>query len=221
MAERREQTEIGRRETAPPADGKGVFRDILAGMTPVRALPDTGFEPHLAALDEGILLHHHRIGALRHRRPGEDANSLAAFNGTLKGMAGGGAAANRQHRLTLGRQISVHDRESVDGAIGVRRQVESGDAIGSEDAASALGDRHRLDLDDGGNALGDQRQRGIDAEELAAEGKAVIAQLCHAPNPRWPAMKRATVGGSPSGNSGNGAASGSSEAIATTCGSSG
>jgi hypothetical protein len=81
--------------------------------------------------------------------------------------------------------------------------------------------QHHLFADHRRDPRLDQRERRVDAEQRAAEGKAIVAQLRHGASPRWSEMNAATAPGSPSGNSGIGAAIGSSEAIATTCGSSG
>src|SRR6266446_1071122 len=115
----------------------------------------------------------------------------------------------------------MREGEAVDGAVGVRRHIELGDDIAREDAPGRLRQRYRLFVNHGRDPRLDQRERRVDAEQCAAEGKAIIAQLRHDPNPRWSAMNAATAPASPSGKSGIGAASTSSEAIATTCGSSG
>src|SRR5262249_34302627 len=76
-------------------------------------------------------------------------------------------------------------------------------------------------LDDRGDTLLDKLQRLGNRQQGVAKGKAIVAQLRHQPSPKWSRIKAATAGGSPSGNNGNGTSNVSSEAMATTCGSSG
>ena len=150
-----------------------------------------------------------RIASPRRNRPAER-------------MAGGGAARHGQYGLPIREQIGMGDRKTVDGAVGVRRHVDPGDQIARQDAPGSSGKRHGLRLDDRRDPLLDQRERGVDAEQRAAERKAIVAQLGHfveAADDRE--MNAATAAGSPSGSSGTGAANGSSEATATIHGSSG
>ncbi len=69
------------------------------------------------------------------------------------------------------------DRETVDGAVGVRRHVNSGDQILSQDAPGSSGKRQGLRLDNRRDPLLDQRERRVHAEQRAAECKAIVAQL--------------------------------------------
>ena len=135
-------------------------------------------------------------------------------------MPGGGAPGDRQYRVAVGQQIGMSYGIAVDRAVGVRRHVDLGDQVAGENAAARSGKRHDLLADDRRYPLVDQRERRVDAEQRAAEGKAILAQLRHDPSPRWSSMKPATAAGSASESNGNGAANGSSEAIATIWGSS-
>ena len=76
------------------------------------------------------------------------------------------------------------DRETVDGAVGVRRHVDAGDQIPRQDAPGSSGKRQGLGLDDRRDPLLDQRERGVHAEQRAAERKAIVAQLRHFVRPR-------------------------------------
>ena len=152
-------------------------------MAAVGALLDAGLDPHLAAVDDAILLHHHGVGALGHRRAGEDADRLAARDRPPERMPGGGPPADRQHGVAVRQQVGMRQREAVDGAVGMRRHVDAGDQVARQDAAGRGGERHRLGVDDGGDALLDQRQCRVDAEQRAAKGKAIVAELRHQHEP--------------------------------------
>ena len=69
-AQRRRQSDIGRLEPATGRQRDDAFGDILAGMAAVGALLDTGIKANLPAFDDAILLHHHRVGAIRHQGHG-------------------------------------------------------------------------------------------------------------------------------------------------------
>ena len=190
-------------------------------MAAVGALLDAGGKPHPPGLDDAILLHHHRVGAVRHRRAGEDPDRLAANGRAVERVAGGGAPADGQYRVLVGQQIGMRYRVAINRAVGVRRNIHLRDQVAGENAAARLAERRRRLLDDRRHPLIDQLERRIDPEQGAAEGEAILAQLRHHPNPRWSSMKPAIAAGSASESNGNGAANGSSEAIATMCGSSG
>src|SRR3954463_9360522 len=98
------------------------------------------------------------------------------------------------------------DRVTVDRAVRVRRHIDRRHQIARENAAAGLGKRRLLLGNDRRDPLPDQVERGIDAEQCAAESKAVFAELCHHASPRWSAMKAATAPASPSGSNGNGTA---------------
>ena len=179
MSERRGKAEIGRPEPPPGGQGDAALRDILAGVAAVGTLLDAGFQPHLAVGEDAILLHHHRVGAVRHRRAGEDADRLAPRHRPAERVTGGDPAGHRQHGVPVREQIGMGDRETVDGAVGVRRHIDTGDQIVGENAAGSNGKRQRLRLDDRHHPLVDQRKRRVDAEQRAAEGKTIVAQLRH------------------------------------------
>src|ERR1051325_9300135 len=115
----------------------------------------------------------------------------------------------------------MRDRKAVNRAIGVRRHIHLGDEVARQNPAAGLGQRRGLFLDDRSDPLFDQLESGVHPEQRAAKGKAVVAQLRHEPPPKWSRMKSATAAALSIGSSGIGAAIGSSDAIATICGSSG
>lgn len=99
-------------------------------------------------------------------------------------MAGGDAARHGQYGLPIGEQIGVSDCETVDGTVGVRRHVNSGDQILSQDAPGSSGKRQGLRLDNRRDPLLNQCERGVHTEQHAAECKAIVAQLGHFVRPR-------------------------------------
>ena len=221
MAQRRGEPEIGRLQPASGGKRDRAPLDILAGMAAVGAFFKAGLHRHPAIREDAILLHHHRVGARGHRRAGKDADRLAAFDVADERMPRRGAPGHRQHRVAVGLQIGMGDGIAVDRAVGVRRQIHTGDEILRQNAACGLSERHGLRLDHRCHPLGDQRQGGVDAQQRPAKGKAIVAQLRHQSGPGWARMKSAIAEISASDNRGNGTPRFSSEATATICGSSG
>ena len=118
----------------------------------------------LVAGERAVLLHHHRVGAVRHRRAGEDADRLATFDRAAERVTGGGAARHWQHRVAVRQQIGMGDRVAVDRAVGMRRHVDVGDKVARQNAPRRLGERRDFLADDRLHPLDDQRQRRVDAQ---------------------------------------------------------
>ena len=222
-SERRRQTKLGRAKTPSRGKRRLAQRHVLAGVAAVGALADAGLQPHPTIRGGGaIFLHQHRVGAVGHRRPGEDADRLAAPDRAVERVARGGAAPDRQFGFTVGRKIGVGHGIAVDRAVGMRRQVDGSDDIARQDAAGGGAQRHGFGFDDPEDALVDAGKRLVDAQQRAAKGKAVVAQLGHPARPSWQRMKSAITAASSSGSNGSSSpGSGSSDATATTNRSSG
>ncbi len=72
-----------------------------------------------------------------------------------------------------------------------------------ENAPAGASQRSRLRLDDRGDPLLDPAERLVDAQQSAAEGEAIIAQLRHRTSPAsWRRMKLAIALASDSGSQG-------------------
>ncbi len=153
-------------------------------MAAVGAFPDAGSEPHLALFDDAILLHHHRVETVGHRRAGEDADRLAASGRAAERVPGRSPPGDRQYRVAIGQQIGMRDRVAVDRAVGMRRHIDRRHQIMGENPAARLGERRHLLGNDRLYPLLDQSERRIDTEQLAAKGKAILAQLRHHASPK-------------------------------------
>src|ERR1700732_2527001 len=66
-------------------------------VTVVRSLLDPGPQPDPLILDRAILLHHDGVGAIRHRRSGEDPDRLAAPSAAAERMARRRPSGDRKH----------------------------------------------------------------------------------------------------------------------------
>ena len=64
-------------EPPPGRQQDRIRAHILAGVAAVGAALQTRRNDHRIALDAGVLLHKHGIGAGRHRRAGENADRFA------------------------------------------------------------------------------------------------------------------------------------------------
>ena len=184
LAEGRRKPEIGRLEPPPGSQGNRAFRDILASMAAVGALSDAGRDSHPLVLQDAILLHQDGIETFGHRRAGKDANRFAASGLAAERMAGGGATRHRQYRLALGPQIAMRDGIAIDSAVGMRRHIDHRDEIARKHPPTCLGERRRLLGHHRCDTLADQRERRVDAEQLAAKGEAILAQLRHVARPK-------------------------------------
>src|SRR5208282_3787349 len=89
LAEGGGEAEIRRTQALPGRKRDLALGNIFPGVTAVRSLSDPGLEPDQTILDGAIFLHHHGVGAIGHRRAGEDPDRLAATGGTVERVAGG------------------------------------------------------------------------------------------------------------------------------------
>ena len=217
MAEGRGEPHIGRTQP-PPGCERGLAQcHILAGAPTVRSLSDPRLQANPAIGGDTILLHQYGVGALGHRRAGKNTDRLAAVKGPVERVAGRRAAANRQIGFKIGRQIGMSDRIAVYRTVGVGRQIHRRDDIARQHAAGRHAQRHHLAIHNRDDLRIDPGKRLVDAQQGAAKGKAIVAQLGHRTRPSCRRMKSAIAAGSPSGRHGSASpGSSSSEATATT-----
>ena len=76
-------------------------------------------------------------------------------------------------------QVVEARRVAVDGGIVVARHRDRRGEILGEDAAERPAQGHALDAGDRRHALDDHPLGGIDVEQAAAEGKAIVGELRH------------------------------------------
>ena len=141
----------------------------------------------------GILLHEHRVGALRHRRAGEDADRLARRQPPRRRMARGHAVDDRQPGLAGGIKIAVAHRVTVDCGIVERRQVDRRDHVARHHAPVCVGNRHLLGLLHRRHAFADQPFDLVDRHERAGERETVVGELRHHVSSRSVDLKRRGV----------------------------
>ena len=74
---------------------------VFAGKPPIRAEFQALRHGDAIALRRHVFLHEHRIGALGHRRAGENADGFAGFQRLLRARAGGQAAGDDERRVAV------------------------------------------------------------------------------------------------------------------------
>ena len=172
-------------------------------MASVCSLFDPRFEPHPAVFDDAVLLHHDRVGALRHRGAGEDPDCRAAFDGAAERVTRCGSAQNRKHCFPSRHETGVGESIAVDGAVGVRRQVHRSTKVPGKNTPAGAAQRRCPRLHYRCNPLLDPAERGVDAQQGASKSETIIAQLCHPRSPAWcPRMKLAIAPASDNGSQG-------------------
>ena len=161
----------------PSATSSPAWRRLAPFLIP-------GLQPHPPVLDDAVLLHHDRVGALGHRGAGEDADRLAALGGTAERVTRGGPAGNRQHGFPLRHQIGVGERHSRRprcwrAAASSSRQrdrerecARRRRASGAVSVSTTAVTRSSI-----------RAERRVDAQQRAAKGEAIIAQLRHRAQP--------------------------------------
>ncbi len=167
------------REALARRDHLGAPRDVLARRAAVGAALEAGGQADALAREPHILLHEHRVGPGRHRRPGKDPHRRARRGKTRGRSAGGEAPAHRQHRLALGAEVGEAHRVAIHRGIGEGRQVEPGAQGLGGDAPVRAPQRHGLDAGDHRHPLGDQGGGRLHREQRPAEGEAIVRELRH------------------------------------------
>ena len=83
VSERSGETEISGRQPPSGSERYRPLGDILSSKTPVRSLFDPWPQPYLPVFDAAVLLHHYRVGTIRHRSAGKDPDRSAPPGGLL------------------------------------------------------------------------------------------------------------------------------------------
>ena len=130
------QPERRRGEPLAPGQHDRAAGDVLAAAAdPLPRRGNTQDAHGLLAGRLGVFLHHHRVGAGRDRRAGEDAGD-AAGRQRLRGAAGGNALADRQGHAFVGDLAAAHGI-AVHRAVVLRRHLQRGHEILRQHAAVA------------------------------------------------------------------------------------
>ena len=107
---------------------------------------------------------HHRIGAVRNGRPGEDPHGLAGSDRPVKARSGGAGADHAEGCRNL-RAVGAAHRVAVHGGGREGRLVAQGADILGEGAAGAGGEGHALDPERLGDARQHAAQRILDRDQ--------------------------------------------------------
>jgi hypothetical protein len=178
QAERARQGDVPGPETRAGADREAAPRDVLAGPTAIGAGREAGRQDHGVAVDPGILLHRHGIGAGGHRCAGEDSHCDARV-GPGWGVTGRHTPAERQARLPGGREIARPYSVAVHRGVIERRQVDRRDQVFGQHASVRIGERHRLAPGEHRQPRPDQRHGVGDPHRGGRDVEAVAAQAAH------------------------------------------
>jgi hypothetical protein len=188
---RRRQADILRAQQTPGRQGERAPRHVLARRARIRPALEPRAQPHAAVGQRlGILLHHHRVRTLGHRRAGEDADRLARADRTAERLTGGHTGTDGEDRVPIGREIGVAHGVAVHGAVGEGRQIGRGDQVLGEDAPDRLMQRRAFDGRDRAEPCTQLGKRVVHRHERAAEGETVVRELRHAISPRRARARR-------------------------------
>ena len=182
-AQRRQQAQLGRAEAPARRQRDGAPRHILAGAAGVGAALDAGPDDHRLAVALAIFLHDHDVGAVGQDRAGEDACRKARRQRCRWIVAGCDAVNTAQRRGSRWIEIIEAHRIAVDRRIVVTRHGDRRGDVFRQDAAERLPQLHPFEAGDRGHALHDHGAGRIDAEQAAAESKAIVGKLRHASAP--------------------------------------
>ena len=172
-----------------PAGGQDrrAGRDILARLAPVRAPPDPGRHNDDVAVDATVFLHEHGVGARRapraprHGSAGKDPDCLAVPGGAAERVPRGGPAGAGQPRPGIGTEVVEEHRIAIDRGVVMRRHGPLRDDGFRQNAPVRCAQADGLGLGDGMRDALKVRQRLGRRSQRAAEGEAVVTELCHEP----------------------------------------
>ena len=162
-------------------DGAGTH--VFARNPPVGAALEPRRHDHRRSVRvrPHVLLHEDGIGALRHRRAGEDAGGLAGPEAALRRTPRGDALDDGEPRVALHVEIGVPHRVAVDRRIIERRQVDRRHQIARKNPSARGGQWNGFDLGDRNHAFGNDLLDLRHRQQGAGERKAVVGELRHQP----------------------------------------
>ena len=152
---------------------------VFAGQPAIRPKFQPLGHGDAIALRGHVLLHEHRIGALGHRRAGENADGFAGFQRLLRACAGGQAASDDERRVAVAFEISMAHGVTIDRGIVERRQIDRRlDVIGGDAAVRGV-QRQPFSFGDRRDALADQPFHVLERQQRTGKGETVVGQLRH------------------------------------------
>ena len=138
-----ERDRARRRARARRCSSDVAGSEVEAGRPDVAGLAATGSRTRIASPSRvGVLLDQDRVGAVRHRRAGEDAHRLAGAERAGEALAGARHADDLKRRA--GRRLGGAHGVAVHGGGGEGRLRRARRKVVGEHAAGRIGERHGL-----------------------------------------------------------------------------
>ena len=175
QAKRRGERDILRPQALSGCERRRTGGNIFPGRTHVGARSQAlrQNDPTIA-IDSHILLHEHRVGAIGHRRAGENPHRVPRLNRCDCRLAGLNAPRHGKGNLSPWWKIAATHRITIDRRVGERRQRQGSGNVGRENAPVSLCKRDRLGLPHRRDPRGDDAYGFIDRHHRAAESKAIV-----------------------------------------------
>ncbi len=152
---------------------------VFAGKSAVGAKLQAFRHGDGIAIHRHVFLHEDRVGALGHRRAGENPDGFAGFQRHVGARAGGQPAADRKPGIGIGFEIGVAHRVSVHRRIIERRQIDRRLDVGGDDAAARAVELYPFGLGYRRDALADQPLHLVERHQRAGKGETVVGELRH------------------------------------------
>ena len=143
QAESRDKRDILRPQPLAGLQRRKAQGNVLACGAHIGAGLQARRENDLVTFDADIFLHEHGVGAIGHRRAGEDAHRLSRLDRRWRGAAGLDAPADRKCLFFLLRQVAARDRITIDGGIREGRQRQRRQNFLRKNAAIGVGRAQR------------------------------------------------------------------------------
>ena len=137
-AQRGYQADIGGVQAPAFAQYQVSDCDVLTGLAHVIALAGAAVDADAAPGGLDVLLDDDGVGALRHDRPGHDANAGAGGDSARERLAGPGRAQNVQLGRAVGGDVRAVHRVAVHGRVGAGRHVDTGTDVCRQDPVQGL-----------------------------------------------------------------------------------
>src|SRR4029079_8852402 len=154
-------------------------RNVLARRADIGTGLQTRRQNHLAVFETDVFLHEYGIGAVGHRRAGENAHRLPRLDRRLRRGTGLNPPGHGKRLLLPLRQIPARHRVAIDGGICEWRQRQRRRDVACTSTPVGGSKRNRLELRHRGDPRRNEADSLIDRHHRTAEGKAIVGQLRH------------------------------------------